>query len=100
MVLHGSCNITIVDDALVTPSDLQTNFFCDQGSVGKPRAEVICKNLQELNPSAKFTPIVAPLASKPGLEALPAESVVISFGNLPETLLGEISAICRAKSYR
>jgi len=43
-------SFTIVDDAVVQQSDLGNNFFVDEESLGKSRAEAVCELLLEMNP--------------------------------------------------
>lgn len=50
LVLPGIGGFTIVDPALVTESDLGVNFFLEEESLGKSRAEETCRLLRELNP--------------------------------------------------
>ena len=52
LVLPGVSKFYIVDDCLVTSEDLSNNFFVEPLSVGKPRAQVTCELLQELNPDS------------------------------------------------
>ena len=47
-VLKGC--ITIVDDAKIQKRDFGNNFFMEGGVVGQSRAQVVRKNLHELNP--------------------------------------------------
>jgi hypothetical protein len=49
----GIGKFTIADNELVTEADLGVNFFLDQSSLGKSRAESCVKLLQELNPDVK-----------------------------------------------
>eukprot|EP00698_Gefionella_okellyi_P011971 TRINITY_DN3197_c0_g1_i1.p1 TRINITY_DN3197_c0_g1~~TRINITY_DN3197_c0_g1_i1.p1 ORF type:complete len:551 (+),score=162.64 TRINITY_DN3197_c0_g1_i1:26-1654(+) len=49
LVLPGVGEITIVDPFQVTPRDLGKNFFVDQASLGKSRAETTARLLNELN---------------------------------------------------
>lgn len=53
LVLPGMGNFTIVDPAKVTESDLGVNFFLEESSLGKSRAEECCRLLNELNPDVK-----------------------------------------------
>lgn len=53
LVLPGIGNYTIADDATVSEEDLGVNFFLEEGSLGKSRADETCKLLQELNPDVK-----------------------------------------------
>lgn len=50
LVLPGVGGFTIVDPATVTESDLGVNFFLEEESLGKSRAEETCRLLKELNP--------------------------------------------------
>ena len=50
LILPGVGNFTIVDEAKVTESDLGVNFFLEEESLGKSRAEECRKYLNELNP--------------------------------------------------
>lgn len=46
----GIGQFTIVDDAVVEDADLGVNFFLDESSHGKPRAQCTTEYLLELNP--------------------------------------------------
>ena len=50
LLLPGVGDFTIVDEAEVSEKDLGVNFFLEEESLGKSRAEETCKYLQELNP--------------------------------------------------
>ena len=50
LILPGVGNFTIVDDVIVTEADLGVNFFLDESSLSRARAEECCKLLLELNP--------------------------------------------------
>lgn len=50
LVLPGVGGFTIVDPATVSESDLGVNFFLEESSLGKSRAEETARLLQELNP--------------------------------------------------
>jgi amyloid beta precursor protein binding protein 1 len=50
LILPGIGGFTIFDDEVVTESDLGVNFFLEESSLGKPRAEMLCRCLNELNP--------------------------------------------------
>jgi len=52
-LLVGIGKFTIADKNLVSEEDLGVNFFLDEESLGKSRAEVCVKLLQELNPDVK-----------------------------------------------
>ncbi|KKK12411.1 putative ubiquitin-like activating enzyme (UlaA) [Aspergillus rambellii] len=53
LVLPGIGGFTIVDPAIVTEPDLGVNFFLEQESLGKSRAEETCRLLKELNPDVE-----------------------------------------------
>ena len=50
LVLPGIGHFTILDPAIVQVEDLGVNFFLDETSLGKSRAEQTCNFLKELNP--------------------------------------------------
>ncbi|OAA55997.1 ubiquitin-like activating enzyme (UlaA) [Cordyceps fumosorosea ARSEF 2679] len=50
LVLPGIGQFTIADDAVVEAADLGVNFFLDESSRGKPRAQCTTEYLMELNP--------------------------------------------------
>ena len=50
LVLPGVGNFTIVDGERVKEEDLGVNFFLDEDSMGRSRAEETCNFLKELNP--------------------------------------------------
>ena len=53
LVLPGVGHFTIVDEKEVAEEDLGVNFFLEEKSLGRSRAEECCKYLQELNPEVK-----------------------------------------------
>lgn len=53
LVLPCVGEFTIIDDKIVEEADLGTNFFLDEDSIGKPRAERTMALLAELNPDVK-----------------------------------------------
>lgn len=50
LILPGIGSFTVVDEDLVSESDLGVNFFLTEESISQPRAQECCKFLQELNP--------------------------------------------------
>lgn len=48
----------MIDDKLVEEADLGVNFFLDEDSLGRPRAERAAALLGELNPDVKGNYIV------------------------------------------
>lgn len=57
LVLPGVGRFTIVDPAAVSESDLGVNFFLEESSLGKSRAEECCKLLNELNSDVRGSAI-------------------------------------------
>jgi amyloid beta precursor protein binding protein 1 len=53
LVLPGVGGFTIVDPAVVTEPDLGVNFFLENESLGRSRAEETCRLLKELNPDVE-----------------------------------------------
>ena len=64
LLLPGVGNFTIVDEAEVSEKDLGVNFFLEEESLGKSRAEETCKYLQELNPEVTGNAIKKVKSSK------------------------------------
>ncbi|TID31026.1 hypothetical protein CANINC_000387 [Pichia inconspicua] len=57
LVLPGVSHIDILDNGVVTDSDVSANFFLPNGTQGKSRATVLAENLQPLNPEVTLTPL-------------------------------------------
>ena len=53
LILPGAGSFTIVDEAVVEEEDLGLNFFLEEDSLGKSRAEESTRLLLELNPEVK-----------------------------------------------
>ncbi len=53
LVLPGIGQFSILDSSIVSQADLGVNFFLDDDSLGKFRAEETVRLLMELNPDAK-----------------------------------------------
>jgi amyloid beta precursor protein binding protein 1 len=51
--LSGIAKFTIADEAIVSDSDLGVNFFLDESSRGRSRAECCTELLLELNPEVE-----------------------------------------------
>ena len=71
LVLPGVGQFTILDDATVTGPDLGVNFFLEQSSLGKSRAEETVRLLKELNTLA------TPLSLEPFVETVREVAVAI-----------------------
>ncbi|KAI9728554.1 MAG: hypothetical protein M1834_007582 [Cirrosporium novae-zelandiae] len=61
LILPGVGHFTILDDATVQEEDLGINFFLEEESLGKSRAEQCCKLLNELNPDVTGNYISEPI---------------------------------------
>jgi amyloid beta precursor protein binding protein 1 len=57
LVLPGIGHFSILDPAIVTEADLGVNFFLEDESLGKFRAEETVRLLLELNPDVKGTAV-------------------------------------------
>lgn len=57
LVLPGVGSFTIVDKGKVEEADLGVNFFLEEESLGKGRAQECCRFLEELNPEVKGTAV-------------------------------------------
>ena len=53
LILPSIGQFSILDSARVTESDLGINFFLEESSLGKSRAEESCRLLAELNPDVQ-----------------------------------------------
>lgn len=53
LVLPGIGQFSILDSAVVTEADLGVNFFLEDESLGKLRADETVRLLEELNPDVK-----------------------------------------------
>ena len=52
LVLPGLGNFTLLDDAIITKTDLSNNFFLDEKALGTSRADNVSKWILELNDDA------------------------------------------------
>ncbi|BCS20415.1 NEDD8-activating enzyme E1 regulatory subunit [Aspergillus puulaauensis] len=94
LVLPGIGGFTIVDPAVVTEPDLGVNFFLENESLGKSRAEETCRLLKELNPDVegnfKSKPIAEILQEDPGF--LTQHKLVLISGPIKHSSL---QSLCR-----
>ena len=97
LVLPGIGSFTVVDGANVALGDLGNNFFLDEGSLGRKRAECVTAFLQELNEHVSGSyvseDILEVLAARP--DFLSGFSLVIAT-QMPHNALREVSAACAA----
>lgn len=95
LVLPGVGSFTILDDFIVGHSDLGSNFFTTESSLGKPRAEVVTELLCEMNSDVKGYSRVANfqnvLQTEP--EYFAGFDIIIAT-NLPSTHLLPLANFC------
>jgi amyloid beta precursor protein binding protein 1 len=89
---------TIVDGAVVTAADLGNNFFLEEESLGKPRAQCVTELLMELNEHVSGSYVTDDigdvLSSRP--EFLHSFTLVIAT-QMGQADLKRVSAICAAR---
>jgi len=96
LVLPGIGEFMIVDAARVEPTDLGNNFFLEEGDIGQPRAEAVCRLLKEMNPDVHGNH----LAKDPtavldeGAEFVKPYSLIIAC-QLTERLSVRLCALCQ-----
>ncbi|TGJ82008.1 hypothetical protein E0Z10_g6768 [Xylaria hypoxylon] len=93
LVLAGIGSLTIVDDQVVTETDLGAQFFLSQEDVGQNRAEAAAVQVQKLNPRVKVIPDSGSIMTK-GASYFAAFDVVIAI-DLNPTLLAFINTATR-----
>jgi NEDD8-activating enzyme E1 regulatory subunit len=98
LVLPGIGNFTICDDKMVKDCDLGTNFFVKPEDVDKPRAEVIKKNLCEMNDDVKGYSLVQSPSNFINEPELLSNYTMIIIANQSPTIILNLSKICWEKS--
>ncbi|KAI0537307.1 hypothetical protein GGR58DRAFT_350229 [Xylaria digitata] len=93
LVLAGIGSLTIVDDEVVTETDLGAQFFLSQEDVGRNRAEAAAVQVQKLNPRVKVISDSGSIMEK-GASYFAAFDVVIAI-DLNPTLLAFINTATR-----
>ncbi|CAG8934436.1 unnamed protein product [Penicillium salamii] len=91
LVLPGIGGFTIVDPATVTESDLGVNFFLEEESLGKSRAEETCRLLRELNPDVQgyhYSKRISDLTVDP--DFLPRHKLIIISGPIRRSTLAPL----------
>ncbi|KAJ5488567.1 hypothetical protein N7539_003457 [Penicillium diatomitis] len=92
LVLPGIGGFTIVDPATVTEADLGVNFFLQEESLGKSRADETCRLLRELNPDVQgysYSKPVTDLLNDPFF--LPRHKLVIITGPTRQSTLTSLT---------
>lgn len=86
----GVGGFSIFDDAIVEEADLGVNFFLDESSLGKPRAQCCAELLSELNPevqSSWYPQPSGPATLEEVLESQPTfTTVIFTFPISPQRL--------------
>jgi len=96
LALGGVGHLTLVDGQMCSEEDLGNNFFCDREGLGRPRAEVCCRLLRELNPEVgmayvEANPTAPELVKGQFLQGL---ALIVAAG-LPRSALAVLDAACR-----
>ena len=96
LALGGVGHITLVDGQACSEEDVGNNFFCDREGLGRPRAEVCCRLLRELNPEVGMAyvesdPTAPELVKGRFLQGL---ALIVAAG-LPRPALAVLDAACR-----
>ncbi|KAL2870658.1 NEDD8-activating enzyme E1 regulatory subunit [Aspergillus lucknowensis] len=95
LVLPGIGGFTIVDPAVVTEPDLGVNFFLEDESLGKSRAEETCRLLKELNPDVEgafYSKHIAEILQE-DTEFLSQHKLILVSGPVNRSML---QSLCRA----
>lgn len=94
LILPGCGHVTIVDPRTVTERDLGNNFFVTVDDIGKPLAEVVLKNLLELNEDVKGDSEVSTIAKYVETKSFKEYNLVI-VSNIPLQFAIPIDKKCR-----
>ena len=87
---------TIMDDGLVVPEDLGSNFVLTENGIGKNRALSAHARLQELNPMVSVTTNVNGTSSITSTFITEGKyNVVVLSGPVPKTEMIRVNQICR-----
>ncbi|CAK0763153.1 hypothetical protein CVIRNUC_003029 [Coccomyxa viridis] len=96
LVLGGIAGFTIVDDAIVQPCDLGTNFLLESASMGKLRAAAVTGLLAELNEGVASSYVAeAPRSLIENNPAFFADFQLVLATQMREQDLMQLDAICR-----
>ena len=89
IILAGVKSVAILDNSPVAHNDLASQFYCDESSIGQPRAAVSAPKLAELNP---YVPVTV-ITDDPSPELVSAYSVVVLI-DVQEGLKSSIADYC------
>eukprot|EP00465_Bigelowiella_longifila_P002518 CAMPEP_0185276996 /NCGR_PEP_ID=MMETSP1359-20130426/57547_1 /TAXON_ID=552665 /ORGANISM="Bigelowiella longifila, Strain CCMP242" /LENGTH=347 /DNA_ID=CAMNT_0027870911 /DNA_START=1 /DNA_END=1044 /DNA_ORIENTATION=+ len=93
LVLAGVGELTILDDAVATKLDLESNFFLTKDDIGKSRAESAIKRIEALNPNVNVKADVANSKDKDASYFRSFDVVICCEAALPEQF--RINSACR-----
>ncbi|KAK5312109.1 hypothetical protein LTR70_008368 [Exophiala xenobiotica] len=92
LILPSIGHFTIADSAKVTEADLGVNFFLEESSLAKSRAEETTSFLQELNPDVQGHSIKDPLHDwLPKQDSLKPYNLILVCAPLPQAELDRLS---------
>lgn len=99
LVLPGIGQFTILDDQVVGPRDLGTNFFLSSESLGQPRAQEAVRYLCELNQDVKGHSIASSLSDFLASSDHPLQpySLILAVDVTPPSILNELTSKAWAK---
>ncbi|KAJ6164735.1 hypothetical protein N7470_003407 [Penicillium chermesinum] len=96
LVLPGVGGFTIVDPETVTEADLGVNFFLEEVSLGKSRADETCRLLRELNPDVQGYSYSKPISSLlKDDDFLPRYNLVVISGPTKRSTLDPLIQKCQ-----
>lgn len=99
LILPSIGHFTIADSAKVTEADLGINFFLEDSSLGRSRAEETTKFLQELNEDVQGHSISEPLEQwLPKQDSLKPFNLILIGAPLPEQELQRLSTYALEQS--
>jgi len=99
LILPSIGHFTIADSAKVTEADLGVNFFLEESSLGKSRADETTKFLQELNPDVQGHSTSDPLDQwLPKQDSLKPYNLILVCAPLPPAELQTLSSYALQQS--
>ena len=93
LVRAGVGYLTIVDEDIVSVSNLNRQFFYTHEDIGKPKANLASERLQLQNPNIKICPIVERITEKNGVTIIAEHDIVVDcVDNMKTRLL--LNSLC------
>ncbi|KAK5117354.1 hypothetical protein LTR62_005971 [Meristemomyces frigidus] len=97
LVLPGLGDFTILDTAIVSEADLGVNFFLEDASLGKFRAEETVRLLMELNPEVRGHALMEPIETVcMEQDALAKYNLIITAAPIDPAILARIHTQAQA----